>query len=108
MNDSVKYKTLQVESGNKVSAPTNPTKDGYNFVGWYNGGELYNFQNKVTSNLTLTAKWEKVVVPEPQPEPTPTPAPEPEPETPNTGNEEEEKTEETNKEENKTEEEAGQ
>ena len=99
MNDSVKYKTVQVESGNTVSAPTSPTKEGYNFVGWYNGGTAYNFQNKVTSNLTLTAKWEKVVVPEP----TPTP----EPEVPNNGNEEENKTEETNKEENKTEEETG-
>ena len=108
MNDSTKYKTLQVESGNAVSAPANPTKDGYNFVGWYNGAAAYNFQNKVTNNLTLTAKWEKVVVPEPTPEPTPEQTPTPEPEIPNTGNKEEEKIEEPNKEENKTEEESGQ
>lgn len=99
MNDSIKYKTLNVESGNSVSAPTSPTKDGYNFIGWYNGQVAYNFNNKVTSNLTLTAKWEKIVVPEPTPEPE-----EPKEES----GSEENNTTEKDKEENKTEEEAGQ
>jgi len=50
-----------IVSGNKVTQPTNPTKDGYTFAGWYSDEELiteWNFGNDtVTSNMTLYAKW---------------------------------------------------
>ena len=59
MNDSTVYKTEEVLEGNTASEPSNPTKEGYNFLGWYNGSTLYNFSSKVTGNITLTAKWEK-------------------------------------------------
>ena len=60
MVDSAKYKTVEVESGKTVSKPTSPTKTGYNFLGWYSGSAEYDFSSKITSNLTLTAKWEKI------------------------------------------------
>ncbi len=66
-----KVTTKTVTSGNKVSAPKAPTKDGYKFVGWYLNNKSYNFNNKVTKNITLVAKWEKIVVEEPKDE-TPT------------------------------------
>lgn len=37
--------------------PTDPTKLGYNFVGWYNGETPYTFGSVLTGNITLTAKW---------------------------------------------------
>lgn len=37
--------------------------EGYKFLGWYNGDELYDFSTPVTSHLTLVAKWEKVEEP---------------------------------------------
>lgn len=50
-----------VEEGKKATEPKAPTKSGYTFKGWYLGSTKYNFSNKVTKNITLTAKWEKVV-----------------------------------------------
>lgn len=48
-----------VESGKTATKPSNPTRSGYTFKGWYLNGSAYNFSNKVTKNITLTAKWEK-------------------------------------------------
>lgn len=55
---SVTSKT--VNSGSTVSQPTDPTKSGYTFAGWYSDSNLTNsflFSTAVTSNLTLYAKW---------------------------------------------------
>lgn len=49
-----------VVKNNKATSPTAPTRDGYIFDGWYTDKELtqkYDFETKVTSNLTLYAKW---------------------------------------------------
>lgn len=60
-NDAVTTRT--VTYGNTATAPeTAPTKYGYDFVGWYNGDEAYDFTTPVTSNLTLTAHWEETQV----------------------------------------------
>lgn len=42
-----------------LSPATIPGKKGYKFLGWYNGNEKYTFGNKLTSDVTLTAKYEK-------------------------------------------------
>ena len=52
--------TATVVKGEKVAEPTAPTKDGYTFVGWYNGKEKYDFTKPVTKDLTLTAEWKVV------------------------------------------------
>lgn len=48
--------------GSWASAPVNdPTQTGYIFVGWFDsqqGGELYDFETEVTSELTLWAQWD--------------------------------------------------
>lgn len=49
----------EVEEETVAVAPTNPTKSGYAFKGWYNGDEKWSFTTKVTENVTLTAKWVK-------------------------------------------------
>ncbi len=49
-----------VEEGDKIKKPEDPTKSGYVFIGWYNGDTLWDFDNgTVTSDMTLTAKFEK-------------------------------------------------
>jgi len=52
---------VTVKHGNKLTRPTEPTKEGYDFVGWYTDEQLkneYDFNTSITSNLTLYAKWE--------------------------------------------------
>ena len=52
--------TSTVEKGAKLIAPTIPSKDGYEVLGWYSGNTLYDFNNPVNSNLTLVATYEKI------------------------------------------------
>ena len=47
-----------VKENEKVVKPTDPKKDGADFLGWYVNGAEYDFNKGVTSNLTLTAKWD--------------------------------------------------
>lgn len=49
-----------VEANSVLEKPTAPTKEGYDFAGWYTDKELttaYDFTAKVTKNLTLYAAW---------------------------------------------------
>ena len=52
-----------VNGGDLLIKPNNPTKSGSTFVGWYKDEaltEAWNFAtDKVTSNITLYAKWEE-------------------------------------------------
>ena len=60
--------TFQSEGGSEVASqirantpadrPADPTKEGYTFIGWYNGESKWNFETPVTADLTLTAKWQ--------------------------------------------------
>jgi len=51
-------KTQSVEDGMPVSRPDkDPVKEGYTFICWINGGLEWNFNNPVTADLTLTAKF---------------------------------------------------
>lgn len=53
---------LKVKKNDKVTKPSDPVKNGYKFLGWYLNGKLYNIDKKVTKNITLVAKWEKLPV----------------------------------------------
>lgn len=49
-----------VEKDSTAIEPTEPTREGYTFGGWYSDNECtmsYNFSTPVTENLTLYAKW---------------------------------------------------
>lgn len=49
----------KVKENGTVSTPSTPTRDGYVFMGWYIGDEKYDFNTKVSSNMTIEARWEK-------------------------------------------------
>ena len=46
-----------------VARPTEPTKEGFEFAGWYIDSELtqeFDFKNKIDQNITLYAKWTEI------------------------------------------------
>ena len=54
-----------IQAGSKVTAPENPTLEGYVFEGWYLNGSLFTFDTPITGDITLQAQWkerEKVFV----------------------------------------------
>lgn len=66
--------TQEIIIGQKIAEPSNPSKSGYNFKGWYSDPTLttvWNFasDSMPAADITLYAKWEKVIVP-PTVEPT--------------------------------------
>ncbi|MCL2517369.1 MAG: InlB B-repeat-containing protein, partial [Oscillospiraceae bacterium] len=59
-------KTVTVNAGSAVGAGNVPTvsRSGHTFEGWYDDtGNEFDPAAYVTSNITVSAKWEKVVVP---------------------------------------------
>lgn len=56
-NGGSKVSSKEVTSGSKVTKPSNPTRTGYKFGGWTLNNKAYDFNSKVTSNITLVAKW---------------------------------------------------
>ena len=62
----VEPKVVQYEG--TVTPPDDPKADGYRFEGWYtqeNGGELFNFNQAITEDVTVYAHWSEV-----KPDPT--------------------------------------
>ena len=52
--------TQTVLTGQKATEPEIPTREGYQFAGWYSDSGLttsYDFDHSVTGNVTLYAKW---------------------------------------------------
>ncbi len=49
--------TQKVLKGQKLASVSAPTKENFNFEGWYNGENKWNFNDSVMDNMTLTAKW---------------------------------------------------
>ena len=48
----------EVKSGSKVKKPTNPTKEGYDFIGWQTKDNTdFNFNTKINIDMTLYANW---------------------------------------------------
>ncbi len=56
--------TVQITYNDTTYEPSDPTRNGYEFTGWYtdpNAGSRFNFNTKVTNNITLYAGWERAV-----------------------------------------------
>ena len=47
-----------VKNGQTATKPTDPTKEGYKFGGWYDGDTKFDFDTPITKDTTLTAQWQ--------------------------------------------------
>ena len=48
----------QIRANAPAAQPADPAKEGHTFIGWYSGEEKWIFATPVTTDLTLTAKWQ--------------------------------------------------
>ena len=64
--DGQRVATARVKDGEKVTDEiANPSKSGYQFVGWYEGETLVDLSTYVvTHNVVLTAHFEEIVIPQ--------------------------------------------
>ena len=54
-----KVSTQTIVEGNKINVPAVPTKEGYKFVEWQLNGKKFDFNTKITSDITLKALWQE-------------------------------------------------
>ena len=59
-NGGSSVESQKVTRDGKAERPDDPTREGYNFAGWYRDQELtseYDFDTPVTADITLYARW---------------------------------------------------
>ncbi len=50
---------IKIEKDGTIEKPSDPTREGYIFAGWYLNGEKFDFNTKITGDITLEARWTK-------------------------------------------------
>jgi uncharacterized repeat protein (TIGR02543 family) len=48
-----------INEGSKANRPVDPTKEGFDFLGWFIGENKFDFDTLITEAITLTAHWEE-------------------------------------------------
>lgn len=64
-NGGTELKDVLVEEGRTLTKPEDPTKEGFDFKGWYTDEELnekFDFDTQIIKDLTLYASWEEKVI----------------------------------------------
>lgn len=52
--------SIDIKKGKTISKPNDPIKEGYEFLYWEYNNKEYDFNTKITSNIVLKAKWNKL------------------------------------------------
>ena len=55
--------SVTLGEGQLLNKPTNPTKEGYEFICWTLNGEEFDFSTPITESITLVAKWKETAKP---------------------------------------------
>ncbi len=53
--------SIHVKENGQIKKPTDPTREGYEFIGWYYNGKLFDFSKKITKDMKLEARWSKAL-----------------------------------------------
>jgi len=51
-----------VEKGLTVAKPEDPTREGFQFLGWYYNNQLYDFDTIIENTILISARWEEIEV----------------------------------------------
>lgn len=54
-----KVESIKINKNSSITLPAT-TKEGYNFIGWYNDATMVTNETKFSSNTKLVAKWDKI------------------------------------------------
>ena len=57
--------SITVNEGQKIEKPTDPVREGYEFLRWDYNNVMYDFNLEVKENMILTAVWKEIII-EPQ------------------------------------------
>lgn len=55
----------KVKEGDRAARPTDPKRTGYTFTGWQLNGKDYDWNTPITTDIILTATWQKNETPKP-------------------------------------------
>ena len=63
LDEETKYLEVKVKDGEIVTKPDDPTRDDYEFIGWYTtpaaNGSAFDFNTAITKDWTLYAGWKE-------------------------------------------------
>ncbi len=60
-NGGSNVQSVTVIKDDTLEKPKDPTREGYEFQGWYLDGKLFDFSEKITKDMVLEARWEKAI-----------------------------------------------
>ncbi len=58
--DGSEPESLTVKEGRKLEMPARPVREGYSFLGWFEGDGEFDFDKKIYKSTTLVARWQKI------------------------------------------------
>ncbi len=59
-NGGTSINLQHIKYGEKATKPEDPTKEGYQFEGWYLDNNLFDFNSLIYEDIKLSAKWSKL------------------------------------------------
>ena len=57
--NGLENRDVRVTADDTLTEPSEPTREGYVFLGWFKQGNKYDFSLPVKADMTLKAKWEE-------------------------------------------------
>ncbi|MCM1053173.1 MAG: InlB B-repeat-containing protein [Ruminococcus sp.] len=58
-NNGTSARTVTVKDGEYLDVPSNPTRSGYDFAGWYSNNKRFNFSKRIYQDYVIEAEWDK-------------------------------------------------